>query len=402
MPKRISKEEFDARFGNSRKRDAGGYEDPSRAKEEWGTSERWRRGNDKARMAENEVSPELLRREKYANSVIENKGEIAPGLQTEAQQAYIAGELLKAHKAKILKAQASPPPPTDILNAPTSPAAQRVRTEAQLDDDALGAIFDDLGSMFGEVDDFHNLASKKDWVRAKQIADNIESYQYSLNNTSAFGGSSKPYPLSPQDSQFVADFFKKQMIYEDGAGTQVYGREGDAEATRQFYDLLYDLEVGSGKNAKTRRQISDELDAKRFAEEEALFAAEQAAKATPVQKQVTDDIWSDNSSIDPRNIPVTPDSVSRTDLWGGGSVPPDQVSPSSRQPYIYPEDLQLAVRMLNEAKDTKSPTGNRMGMKFPPELLAALLVPSAVVSPLVLDEIGKPKPKDEKALQKTY
>ena len=166
--------------------------------------------------------------------------------------------------------------------------------------------------------------------------------------------------------------------------------------------MLYDLEVGSGKNAKTRRQISDELDAKRFAEEEALFAAEQAAKATPVQKQVTDDIWSDNSSIDPRNIPVTPDSVSRTDLWGGGSVPPDQVSPSSRQPYIYPEDLQLAVRMLNEAKETKSPTGNRMGMKFSPELVAALLVPSAVVSPLVLDEIGKPKPKDEKALQKTY
>lgn len=402
MPKRISKEEFDARFGNSRKRDAGGYEDPSRAKEEWGTSERWRRGNDKARMAENEVSPELLRREKYTTSVRENDGEIAPGFQTEAQQAYIAGELLKTHKAKILKAQASPPPPTDILNAPTSPAAQRVRTEAQLDDDALGAIFDDLGSMFGEVDDFYNLASKKDWVRAKQIADNIESYQYSLNNTSAFGGSSKPYPLSPQDSQFVADFFKKQMIYEDGVGTQVYGREGDAEATRQFYDLLYDLEVGSGKNTKTRRQVSDELDAKRFAEEEALFAAEQAAKATPVQKQVTDDIWSDNSSIDPRNIPVTPDSVSRTDPWGGGSVPPDQVSPSSRQPYIYPEDLQLAVRMLNEAKETKSPTGNRMGMKFSPELVAALLVPSAVVSPLILNEIGKPKPKDEKALQKTY
>ena len=56
--------------------------------------------------------------------------------------------------------------------------------------------------------------------------------------------------------------------------------------------------------------------------------------------------------------------------------------------------------MLNEAKETKSPTGNRMGMKFSPELVAALLVPSAVVSPLVLDEIGKPKPKDEKALQK--
>ena len=404
MPKRISKEEFDALFGNSRKRDAGGYEDPSRAKEEWGTSERWRRGNDKARMAENDVSPELLRREKYANSVIENEGEIAPGLQTDAQRAYMAAELLKAHKAKIVKAQASPPPPTDILNAPTSPAAQRVRTEAQLDDDALGAIYDDFHSMFSEVDaDFSNVGpDKRDWIRAKQIADNIDSYQYSLNDVSAFGGSSKPYPLSPQDSQFIADFYKKQMIYDDGAGTQVYGREGDAEATRQFYDLLYDLEVGSGKNTKTRRQISDELDAKRFAEEEALFAAEQAAKATPVQKQVTDDIWSDNSPIDPRNIPVTPESVSRTDLWGGGSVPPDQVSPSSRQPYIYPEDLQLAVRMLNEAKETKSPTGNRMGMKFSPELIAALLVPSAVVSPLVLDEIGKPKPKDEKALQKTY
>ena len=106
MPKRISKEEFDARFGNSRKRDAGGYEDPSRAKEEWGASERWRRGNDKARMAENEVPPELLRREKYANSVIENEGEIAPGLQTDAQRAYMAAELLKAHKAKIVKAQA--------------------------------------------------------------------------------------------------------------------------------------------------------------------------------------------------------------------------------------------------------------------------------------------------------
>ena len=84
------------------------------------------------------------------------------------------------------------------------------------------------------------------------------------------------------------------------------------------------------------------------------------------------------------------------------SVPPDQVPHSSRQPYIHPEDLQLAVRMLNEAKETQSPTGNRMGMKFPPELIAALLVPSAVVSPLVLDEIGKPKELYEKTLQKTY
>ena len=51
---------------------------------------------------------------------------------------------------------------------------------------------------------------------------------------------------------------------------------------------------------------------------------------------------------------------------------------------------------------SQSPTGNRMGMKFSPELIAALLVPSAVVSPLVLDEIGKPKEIYEKALQKTY
>ncbi|MBP94332.1 hypothetical protein CMK18_00090, partial [Candidatus Poribacteria bacterium] len=374
MPKRISKEEFDALFGNKRKRDAGGYEDPSREREEWGTSERWRRGNDKARRQENDVPPELLRREKYANSVIENEGEIAPGFQTDAQKAYIAAELLKAHKAGIVKAQASPPPPADILNAPVSPAAQRVRTEAQLDDSALSDLSTDLRSIFGEVNaDFSNVGpDKSDWIRAKKITDNIDSYQHSLNNVSAFGGSSKPYPLSPQDSQFISDFFKKQMIYDDGAGTQVYGREGDADATGQFYDLLYDLEVGSGKNAKTRRQVSDELDAKRFAEEEALFAAEQAAKATPVQKQVTDDIWSDNSPIDPRNVPVTPESVSRTDLWGGGSVPPDQVAPSSRQPYIDPEDLQLAVRMLNEAQGAQSPTGNRMGMKFSPELLAAL------------------------------
>ncbi len=95
-------------------------------------------------------------------------------------------------------------------------------------------------------------------------------------------------------------------------------------------------------------------------------------------------------------------SVDRTDPWGGGSVPPNQVPPSSRQPYIHPEDLQLAIRMLNEAQGAQSPTGNRMGMKFSPELLAALLVPSAVVSPLVLDEIGKPKEIYEKALQKTY
>jgi len=237
MPKRISKEEFDARFGNSRKRDAGGYEDPAREKEEWGTSERWRRGNDEARMKENDVSPELLRREKYAHSVIENEGEIAPKLQTDAQRAYIAAELLKAHKAGIVKAQASPPPPTDILNAPKSTSA-------------------------------------------------------------------------------------------------------------------------------------------------------------------TGDPWLDGPSANP--FDYLRRSVERTDTWGGGSVPPDQVPHSSRQPYIHPEDLQLAVRMLNEAKETQSPTGNRMGMKFPPELLAALLVPSAVVSPLVLDEIGKPKELYEEALQKTY
>lgn len=391
MPKRISKEEFDARFGKRR----------------FSEQELFERGlstdpNGQVRPTTevfNDLFIDGVNRLGLSHPEAKARANSYFGRITDPRSHTQAGPELQS---LVTKAQASPPPPADILNAPTSPAAQRVRTEAQLDDDALGAIVSDLGSMFGEVDDFYNPASKKDWVRAKQIADNIESYQYSLNNTSAFGGSSKPYPLSPQDSQFISDFFKKQMIYDDGAGNQVYGREGDAEATRQFYDLLYDLEVGSGKNTKTRRQVSDELDAKRFAEEEALFAAEQAAKATPVQKQVTDDIWSDNSSIDPRNIPVTPDSVSRTDPWGGGSVPPDQVSPSSRQPYIYPEDLQLAVRMLNEAKETKSPTGNRMGMKFSPELIAALLVPSAVVSPLVLDEIGKPKPKDEKALQKTY
>ena len=391
MPKRISKEEFDARFGRG-----GGYEDPTRSKEEYGVSERWRKGNDKARKAENEVPPELLKREKYANSVIENKGEIAPGLQTDAQKAYIAAELLKAHKSKLVKAQASPPPPTDVLNAPASPAIQRVKTEAQLDDGALSDMYTDLYSLFGEVDDFGNVANKQDWLRAQQIADNIGSYQASLNNVSAFGGSSKPYPLSPQDSQFTADFLKKQMVYDDGAN--VYGREGDAEATRQFYDLIYDLELGAGKNTKTRKQISDELDAKRFAEEEALFAAEQAAKATPSQQ----DIWLDDSSINPRDIFQSKTPVSRTDPWSGGSVPPDNVAPSSRQPYIYPEDLQLAVRMINEAKETKSPTGNRLGMKFSPEMLAALLVPSALASPLLLDEIGKPKQKDEKVLQETY
>ena len=58
--------------------------------------------------------------------------------------------------------------------------------------------------------------------------------------------------------------------------------------------------------------------------------------------------------------------------------------------------------MINEAKETKSPTGNRLGMKFSPEMLAALLVPSALASPLLLDEIGKPKQKDEKVLQETY
>lgn len=239
MPKRISKEEFDALFGNKRKRDAGGYEDPSREREEWGTSERWRRGNDKARRKENDVPPELLRREKYANSVIENEGEIAPGFQTDAQKAYIAAELLKAHKAGIVKAQASPPPPTDILNAPKPTSA-------------------------------------------------------------------------------------------------------------------------------------------------------------------TGDPWLDGPSSSPQDYFNIRRSVDRTDPWGGGSVPPNQVPPSSRQPYIHPEDLQLAIRMLNEAQGAQSPTGNRMGMKFSPELLAALLVPSAVVSPLVLDEIGKPKEIYEKALQKTY
>ena len=165
MPKRISKEEFDARFGRG-----GGYEDPMRSKEEYGVSERWRKGNDKARKAENEVPPELLKREKYANSVIENKGEIAPGLQTDAQKAYIAAELLKAHKSKLVKAQASPPPPTDVLNAPASPAIQRVKTEAQLDDGALSDMYTDLYSLFGEVDDFGNVANKQDWLRAQQLS----------------------------------------------------------------------------------------------------------------------------------------------------------------------------------------------------------------------------------------
>lgn len=234
MPKRISKEEFDARFGRG-----GGYEDPMRSKEEYGVSERWRKGNDKARKAENEVPPELLKREKYANSVIENKGEIAPGLQTDAQKAYIAAELLKAHKSKLVKAQASPPPPTDVLNAPKP--------------------------------------------------------------TSAAG-----------------------------------------------------------------------------------------------------DPWLDDPSFNPQDYFNIRRSVERTDPWGGGSVPPDNVAPSSRQPYIYPEDLQLLVRMINEAQETQSPTGNRLGMKFSPEMLAALLVPSALASPLLLDEIGKPKQKDEKVLQETY
>jgi len=353
MPKRISKEEFDARFGKRR----------------FSEQELFERGlstdpNGQVRPTTevfNDIFIDGVNRLGLSHPEAKARANSYFGRNTDPLSHTQAGPELQS---LVTKAQANPPPPADILNAPVSPAAQRVRTEAQLDDSALSDLSADLRSIFGEVNaDFSNVGpDKSDWIRAKQITDNIDSYQYSLNNVSAFGGSSKPYPLSPQDSQFVSDFFKKQMIYDDGAGTNVYGREGDAEATRQFYDLLYDLEVGSGKNAKTRRQVSDELDAKRFAEEEALFAAEQAAKATPA----------------------------------------DQVSPSSRQPYIHPEDLQLAVRMLNEAKETKSPTGNRMGMKFSPELIAALLVPSAVVSPLVLDEIGKPKEIHEKALQKTY
>ena len=226
MPKRISKEEFDARFGKRR----------------FSEQELFERGlstdpNGQVRpTAEvfNDLFIDGVNRLGLSHPEAKARANSYFGRNTDPLSHTQAGPELQS---LVTKAQASPPPPTDILNAPVSPAAQRVRTEAQLDDSVLSDIYTDLYSLFGEVDDFSYVANKQDWLRAKQIADNIGSYQASLNNVSAFGGNSKPYPLSPQDSQFTADFLKKQMVYDDGAN--VYGREGDAEATRQFYDLLY-------------------------------------------------------------------------------------------------------------------------------------------------------------------
>ena len=218
------------------------------------------------------------------------------------------------------------------------------------------------------------------------------------------------------DSRFGKRRFSEQELFERGLSTDPNGQV--RPTAEVFNDLFIDgvnrlglshPEAKARANSYFGRNTDPLSHTQAGPELQSLVTKAQTSPPPPADilnapkpTSATGDPWLDGPSSNPQDYFNIRRSVERTDPWGGGSVPPDQVPHSSRQPYIHPEDLQLAVRMLNEAKETQSPTGNRMGMKFPPELLAALLVPSAVVSPLVLDEIGKPKELYEKALQETY